>query len=324
MDCTSAHTGEGARRALVVAGPTASGKSSLAVDVAEAFGGTVINADSMQVYRDLRVLTARPSEADERRVPHRLFGVLGAGERCSAGRWLGMAVEAIEEAFDAGRLPVITGGTGLYLRALLQGLAPVPPVPEAVRAEVRRELERKGAAALRAELAKVDPDAAARLGPGDTQRVTRALEVFRASDRPLSTWLGKGDRRPLDDVRFVTLLFDPPRKALYVAIDARFDAMLAAGGLDEVRALLALGLDPDLPAMKAVGVRELAGVLDGSTTVDAAAEAAKQASRNYAKRQLTWFRNQMHADEVLHAQYSESLKPKIFSFIRRCVLTGAG
>ncbi len=306
---------------VIIAGPTASGKSALALDAAEEFTGTIINADSMQVYRELRVLTARPTDDDEGRVPHRLFGVLSVTEACSAGRWLRMACAEIEAARAAARLPIFVGGTGLYLKALTDGLAPVPDIPQGIRSEARRLHARLGGEAFRAELAKVDAEAARRLPEGDSQRLIRAFEVARATGRPLADWQGDGAGRPAADARFATIVLAPPRGALYAAIDARLETMIGQGALDEVAALDRLGLDPGLPAAKALGVPELGRHLRGEITLDEALDAAKRASRNFAKRQLTWLRHQMTGAHVVSAQYSESFRPKIFSFICRFLLT---
>ena len=306
---------------LIIAGPTASGKSALALDAAEEFTGTVINADSMQVYRELRVLTARPTDGDEARVPHRLFGALSVTEACSAGRWLAMARAEIEAARGAARLPILVGGTGLYLKALTDGLAPVPGIPQGIRSEARRLHARLGGEAFRAELAKVDAEAARRLEAGDSQRLIRAFEVVRATGRPLADWQRQGAGGPATDARFATIVLAPPRDALYAAIDARLDTMIEEGALDEVAALDRLGLDAGLPAAKAVGVPELRRHLRGEITLDEALDSAKRASRNFAKRQLTWLRHQMPGAHVVPAQYSESLRPEIFSFICRFLLT---
>jgi tRNA dimethylallyltransferase len=307
---------------VIIAGPTASGKSALALDAAEEFTGTVINADSMQVYRELRVLTARPTDGDEARVPHRLFGALPATEACSVGRWLGMARAEIEAARGAGRLPILVGGTGLYLKALTDGLAPVPGIPQGIRSEARRLHARLGGEAFRAELAKVDAEAARRLEAGDSQRLIRAFEVVRATGHPLADWQRQGAGGPATDARFATIVLAPPRDALYAAIDARLDTMIEEGALDEVAALDRLGLDAGLPAAKAVGVPELRRHLRGEITLDEALDSAKRASRNFAKRQLTWLRHQMPGAHVVPAQYSESLRPEIFSFICQFLLTG--
>lgn len=305
---------------LIVAGPTGSGKSALALDAARAFGGVVINADSAQVYRELRVLTARPSPADEAAVPHRLYGLLSAAERCSAGRWLAMARAATAEARAQGRLPIVVGGTGLYLKVLTEGLAPVPPVPAEVRAEAAALWERLGGDGFRTELAAYDPEAAARLPAADRQRLLRAWEVVRATGRSLGQWQQAAEPPSTGD-RLATLVLLPPRQTLYPALDARFLGMLAEGALDEVRALLVMQLDPSLPAMKAVGVRELAAHVTGTSTLEEATAAAQQSTRRFAKRQMTWLRHQTTADAVLNAQYSESLRQEIFAFIRRRLLT---
>jgi len=312
---------------VIVTGATASGKSGLALALAEAFGGVVINADSMQVYRELSILTARPTAPMLARAPHRLYGVLAGGERCSAGRWRALALAQIEACHAAGQLPVVVGGTGLYLRALQDGLNAVPEVPAALRAAARALHDDLGGARFHAALGARDPVMAARLRPSDTQRLIRAWEVLEATGRSLAAWQAAEapDTPPL---RFRTLVCLPPRADLYAACDARFLAMIAAGALDEVRALNALGLDPSLPIMKALGVAELSRHLAGAQSLEAAIARAQQATRNYAKRQMTWLRTQVSWDgaraPMLVEQYSESLHSDIFSDIRRFVLTGQG
>lgn len=300
-------------RIIVVAGPTASGKSALALALAERFGGTIINADSMQVYRDLDIVTARPLAAELTRAPHRLYGVLDGAELCSAARWAALAEAEIAAAAAARQLPILCGGTGLYLRALLNGIAPVPPIPDDIRAAARRRHAELGGAAFHAELAGLDPEAAARLEPGDSQRLMRAYEVVRATGTTLAAW----QRAAAPDNRFAPLVFIllPPREALYAAIDGRFAQMVERGALDEVRALAARGLDPALPVMKAVGVPELSAYLDGVMALDAAIGAAQQASRRYAKRQYTWFRHQLPGSICLNEQYSDNLIGSICQII---------
>ncbi len=304
------------RSVVVIAGPTASGKSALALAAAEAFGGIVINADSMQVYRELAILTARPGAAALARAPHRLYGVLSAREACSAGRWLDMALGEIAAAHGEGRLPVVVGGTGLYLKALIEGLSPMPAVPARVRAAVRARLARLGAEAFHAELEARDPETAARLAPGDSQRLVRAWEVLEATGRPLSAWQTGRRNGKAGELAFRAMTLSPERRALYAACDRRFEQMVVAGAVEEVRALLALGLDPELPTMKAVGVRELGRHVRGEIPLAQAIALGQRATRQYAKRQMTWFRRQMAEARVLSAQDSESLKEEIFSFIR--------
>ena len=315
----TSETGGSNEAIIVVVGPTASGKSKLARAIAERAHGVVINADSMQVYRELRILTARPDDEDLARAPHRLYGVLAASERCSAGRWRAMAVAEIARARKGGRIPVIAGGTGLYIKALINGLAPIPPIPEAVQAAAAERVSRHGGEALHAELAVRDPAAAARIPPSDRQRLARAWAVLEATGRPLSEW--QKETPSGIAARVFILHLDPPRAALYAACDARFEHMLARGALDEVRALAALDLDPRLPVMKALGVAPLAAHLRGEFTLEAAAARARQVTRNYAKRQRTWFRHQITPAKVINAQFSERLFDEIFTDIRQFLLT---
>ena len=302
---------------VIIAGPTASGKSALALDVAGEFSGTVINADSMQVYEDLSVLTVRPGKAEKAAVPHRLFGVLPASEGCSAGRWLKMAAGEIEAAWVDGRLPVMVGGTGLYLKVLTEGLAEIPDIADEFNEQANDLYDRLGGEAFKAELAKLDPVAAISLPAGDSQRLKRAMAVVRATGRALADWQGEQATGPAVAARFATIALIPGRDDLYAAIDARFDAMMARGAVDEVKALIARRLDPGLPAMKALGVPELGRHLAGQTTLEDAALAAKQATRNFAKRQLTWLRNQVAADCVIEDAYGPEGRDKAFSFVSK-------
>ena len=282
-----------AQRAVLIAGPTASGKSALALALASELRGTIINADSMQVYRDLRVITARPTPDDEARAPHRLYGHVDAAENYSVGRWCVDARAALTEAMRGGRLPILVGGTGLYFKTLTQGLAAIPPIPADVRSAVRGRLAPEGVAALYAELVRRDPATAHRLMPGDRARITRALEVILATGRPLADWHRDGMKPALDPSGAVKIFLDAERAELYRRIDARFDTMLATGALDEVAALAARGLDPSLPAMKAHGVPWLIRHLAGEITLAEAAEGGKRDTRRYTKRQATWFRHQL-------------------------------
>ncbi len=320
---------------VIVTGPTAGGKSGLALELAEAFDGVVINADSMQVYRDLEILTARPGPAALARAPHRLYGTIPGDQRCSAGHWRALALAEIAAAQAAGKLPLVVGGTGLYLRALIEGLAQVPEVPEAFREAAEARHRELGGAGLHAELAARDAVMAARLRPSDSQRLIRAWAVWEATGRSLAAWQSEdapgGVKAGSDGAafRFLRLVRLPPRAALYAACDARFGAMIARGALEEVRALRERGLDPRLPVMRALGVRELARHLDGATSLDVAIAQAQQATRNYAKRQMTWLRTQTPPESVRTVllpegpdeQHSESIDPKIFANIRRFLLT---
>ena len=281
------------KRALLIAGPTASGKSAVALKLAERFGGTIVNADAMQVYADLRVLTARPSAAEEAWAPHLLFGEVDAAQNFSAGRWLARAREILAAARDRAGPLIFVGGTGLYFRALTEGLSDIPRVPEAVRAAVRAEAEGEPTPALHARLAACDPLTAARLRPSDRQRVLRALEVVAATGRPLAEFHGAREAPALPAGAWAGLFLAPERAALNARIEARFDEMLREGALDEVAALAARKLDPALPAMRAHGVPHLIAHLEGRLSLDEARALAVRDTRRYAKRQFTWARHQM-------------------------------
>jgi tRNA dimethylallyltransferase len=310
--------------ALIVAGPTASGKSALALAIAERLGGTIINTDSMQVYRELRVLTARPTADEEARVPHRLYGIRPAAEAGSVAWWRDQAVAAMDEARSAGRLPILTGGSGMYFAALTDGLADIPdPGPEA-RAEARRLLADQGPAALHASLAHVDAATAARLKPEDSQRIARAWEVWRGTGIGLAAWQNR--RNPPAPWRFAAILLDPPREALRAAIATRFDTMMGNGALEEVRHLLTLNLDPSIPAMRAHGVPELSAYLRGTLSLEAAGRRTELVTGQYTKRQATWFRHHALAPQTrvfaINAritsmeQFSESECDNLFTFIQ--------
>ena len=285
--------GPGSTKAVLIAGPTASGKSALAIALARRTGGLVVNTDSMQVYGDLRVITARPSVEEETEAPHRLYGHVDAGVNYSVARFLKDAAGVLAEADKAGTLPVFVGGTGLYFKALTRGLSAVPPVPEEIRTAIRMRLETLGPQALHEELAKRDPGIAARLKPADRTRIARALEVIEATGRSLDEWNKESGKPLLDPAQAAKIFLTPERETLFARIDARFDVMMAEGALDEVRALATRKLDPLLPAMKAHGVPWLARYLAGEMPLEEAGRRAKLDTRHYAKRQFTWFRHQL-------------------------------
>jgi tRNA dimethylallyltransferase len=307
---------------IIMAGPTASGKSALALELADALDGTIINADSLQSYRDLRILTARPDEAAEARVPHRLYGFLDAAERGSVARWRTLALGEIAAATKAGRLPILVGGTGLYLRAITEGLAPVPDIPAEIRQEAIELYRVLGGGAFRERLIRLDPEAAQRLFPGDKQRLIRAFEVVRATGATIGTWQQSAKSEPA--YRFGTILLAPPRDSLYAACNARFVQMIEAGAVAEAEVLAARRLDPSLPAMKAVGLPELLSYLRGDVPLESAITAAQRSTRRYAKRQMTWFRHQLAPDLTLDAQLSESLLRCSRHFIDQILLTRSG
>jgi tRNA dimethylallyltransferase len=278
---------------ILIAGPTASGKSALAMALAEKLNGVIVNADSMQVYRDLRVLTARPSPAEEARVPHRLYGHVDAATNYSTGQWLRDVGEVLNDLARESRPAILVGGTGLYFKALTSGLAAVPPVPPDIRVRVRARVQSEGVAPLYAELTQRDPQTANRLMPNDRSRIARALEVVLATGRSLSDWHREGLPPLIDAAQAAKVFVTCERKEQVARIETRFAAMLAAGALDEVRTLAARQLDPLLPAMKAHGVPWLIRHLNGEITGGDATAGAVMDTRRYAKRQLTWFRNQM-------------------------------
>jgi tRNA dimethylallyltransferase len=291
---------------VLIAGPTASGKSALALALAEATGGIVINADSMQVYRDLRVLTARPTLEEEARAPHRLYGHVDAAANFSAGAWVTDAAKVLAEVRAQDRLAIFVGGSGLYFKALTRGLSAVPPIPPDVREDVRARLARDGVEALHATLMQRDPASAERLKPRDRIRIARALEVVEATGRSLNDWHRDGLPPQLAPGAFTAVFLGPERDELYARIDARFDAMLKAGALDEVAALASRKLDPLLPAMKAHGVPALIRHFNGELTLEEAAVVGRADTRHYAKRQFTWFRHQLPEFEWLTAEQARS------------------
>ena len=284
------------KNAILIAGPTASGKSALALDFARQTGGIVVNADSMQVYDVLRVLTARPGAEELSAAPHRLYGHVDPREAYSTGAYARDVAKLVREGTFARRPAIFVGGTGLYFRALLEGLSQMPDVSPAIRETWRRALSEQGSAALHELLRRDDPAAAKSIDPADGQRIVRALEVFEASGRPLSEWQSATGSPLVDPHSARLLVIEPERSLLVRRIDHRFDAMVGSGALEEVRAIGALDIAPELPAMKAIGVRELLAAERGELSFAEAIEKAKIATRQYAKRQSTWFRNQLGAE----------------------------
>ena len=280
-------------RAILIAGPTASGKSAAALALAEPLGGCVINADSMQVYRDLRILTARPSAEEEARVPHALYGFAASDDAYSVGRWLGDVETEIAKAQAAGQMPIITGGTGLYFKALLEGLSPVPDIPERVRRRWRRIARETSGPELHEMLVERDPAMAERLRPTDPQRITRALEVIEATGRSLADWQRQPGKGLLNESDVLKIVVAPEREILNQRIDTRLVSMLDSGALEEVRALAEQRFDPGLPIMRALGVAPLIAHLRGELDREDAVETVCTQTRRYAKRQATWAKSNM-------------------------------
>ena len=305
---------------IMIAGPTASGKSKLAIEMAHRTDGVIINADSMQLYKDLAVVTARPSDADMAQAPHRLYGVLDGNVRASVAMWLDMAATEMSNAWQVGKTPIIIGGTGMYLNAGLCGLASIPEVPRAIHDNAVTRHAEIGGAGFRQALAALDPITAERLYDGDTQRLIRAMGVVQATGRPISAWQQDPHEGAFEGVA-TTIQILPARDILYQRINTRFDMMIAAGALDEVQKLVARNLDPGLPVMKALGVRQLSAYLAGDVDKAEAVRQAKQDSRHYAKRQMTWLRNNFNAKFEVNEKYSESFFENIFNNLRENRLT---
>lgn len=302
--------------AVLIAGPTASGKSNVAMGLAERLKGTIINADAMQVYEGLRVLTARPSAEDEARVPHKLYGTVPASTAFSVGNWTAAATQAAVEVTREGRLPIFVGGTGMYLSVLSEGISPMPDIPADIRAGVRAEkLE-----TLFAKVEGVDAASAQRIGPTDPQRLGRALEVFETTGQTLTSWQDKPKVKPFEGA-FARLVLEPDRQWVYDRIEQRFDAMVTSGALEEIAALANRDLDPELPLMKALGVPELMSVRRGELALDEAIPEIKTKTRRFAKRQMTWFRNQMISWNRVNAQEMETIIDESFSIIFNSGLT---
>jgi tRNA dimethylallyltransferase len=299
---------------VLIAGPTASGKSAVAVELAERMSGALVNTDSMQVYREARILTARPDEAALARAPHHLYGHVSVHDPYSAARYQTDAQLAMDDVRSRGMVPVFVGGSGLYFGALTEGLAEIPPVPQSVREKSRGRRAEIGAEAFFAEFAARDPETAVRLHAADAQRVLRASEVFEATGRPLSEWQQIGGTVPLAGMKLARFVLSPPRAELHRRIDLRFEQMFSAGAMDEAAQLT--DIDPALPSAKILGLRELQLVRDGNSTLEAAKSAAKTATRQYAKRQLTWFRQRMAEWNWIEAQGTEEIVAQMLAEIR--------
>jgi len=284
---------------IVVMGPTASGKSAVAVELAKKLDGVIINCDSMQVYRDLHVLTARPREDEMEGIPHQLYGVVPASVRFNAAQWVHYAVPEIEGAFNFGKTPILVGGTGFYVKALMEGLSEIPDIPAKVAEAGRQQLAAMGNENFYIDLCRKDPKVKEKLHPSDSQRLLRAWEVMAHTGKSIYDWQSENQAVPPAPYAFKVVTLQPDREWIYERVNTRFDQMLTQGALEEVKALKEQGLDPTLPCMKSIGVPELIQVLEGTMTLTEAADKAKQNSRHYVKRQLTWLRTQIRADVVV-------------------------
>jgi tRNA dimethylallyltransferase len=282
---------------ILIAGPTGAGKSALALDLAAKKRGMIINADAMQIYAGLPILSNQPDAAEQKKAPHRLYAALDAAEHSSAGRWLDLARAAIKEAVDGGYTPILVGGTGLYFKALFGGLADIPKVPGEVRVKAKKLYEEMGEEKFRAALAKLDPDSAKKLARNDQQRLIRAYEVALHSGKPIGHWQ-KQSSASVGDFDIEPHLLMPPRDEVYAACNKRFHKMIERGAVEEAKAFLKRKLDPPLGAMKTIGLREIGAYLDGEITLDETIAKAQQMTRNYAKRQMTWFRNQWKVTQL--------------------------
>ncbi len=315
-------SGKRKNKVVVIGGPTASGKSAVALDLAEEFDGVVINADSMQIYQGIPIVTACPGKEDEARAPHKLYQVMDPAQTCSAGLWEKMCITEIEKCWQTDKLPIVTGGTGLYIKTLVEGISRLPDIEPDIRQEVRRRCDEEGIEALYEELQAKDSEMAERLKPRDAQRICRALEVLLTTGRSLAVWQREIKPESTLKADYDLHVVMPAREQLYERCDLRFEHMLEQGAVEEIRAFAERKLDPKVPAMKALGVPELLSYVRGVCSLEEARLQAQQQTRRFAKRQCTWFRNQISNAEIYNAQYSKSLRDKIYNKVRHFLLTG--
>ncbi len=287
---------------IILSGPTASGKSALAMVIAGELGAVIINCDSKQLYREIPIITAQPSDEDKAQVPHELYGVMSAAEDCSVGRWLDMARQAIDKVHSEGKTPLLVGGTGMYIKSLTDGISAVPQIDNEIRRSTRNIIAESGAEYLHNMLEKEDPDMAARLKKGDSQRVARAYEVIKQTGKSLIYWQEQPPVTFYPEASFRKFFLSPPKEEVYSNCNLRFGKMLEAGVMEEIEALNKMGLSPELPSMRAHGVPELRAVLHGTMSMEEAAEQAKRNTRHYIKRQFTWFRHQMQDTVALEGE----------------------
>lgn len=308
-------------RAILIAGPTASGKSALAIRLANDLGGVIINADSMQVYKDLQIITARPDSDEEKAAPHRLYGTIDGAEACSAVEWSAMAMQEIERAWASGLMPILVGGTGLYFKTLLEGMVTIPPIDPEIRQQVRSDVDEFGPQVMHTKLKELDIRAFERLEPADSQRISRAMEVVLSTGKALSAWQDEPHAGPLTlldgEGKIAKIVIDIDRDILYERCEFRLEKMIKEGALDEIGSLLKRDLDPSLPILKALGVPSLSAYLEGKAAEDEAVSAAKTQTRQFAKRQLTWFRNQFASWDRVNAQLSESEYRSLLYFLNK-------
>ena len=301
---------------VIIGGPTASGKSKLALDLALSFGGSVINADSMQIYREMKILTARPTETEEKRVKHRLYGIISVKDRCSAGRWCALALSAIADSQMDNQLPIVVGGTGLYLKALIDGLPPIPPISDEIRDKSVALYKDYGAEKFYQYLQKRDPEGMLKLTPSNTQRILRAYQVIESTGRSLSDWQSMQRQSTGFKGEIKTFILNPPRDLLYESCNMRAIKIASNGGIQEAKNLISLNLDPTLPAMKAIGVPEFAAYLNGESDSKQATDRLCVATRRYAKRQITWFRHQIPKAYRFNSLYKSHNQNIIFQKIK--------
>ncbi len=306
---------------VIIAGPTCSGKSELARAMALEFNGQIINADSMQVYSDLQVITSRPSNEDLLSIKHKMYGYLDGSKRGNVASWHKLAIKEILNSEEEKNLPIVVGGTGLYLNSLINGISTIPEPTKDIKEYVNEKILKLGLGTIFDELKKIDSVGSKKIKPNDKQRIVRSYEVFLSSGKPLTFWQSKEILKPLRHSKIYNLLVLPEREVLYQMCNHRFDKMIVSGAIEEVAKLKDRCLDPSLPVMNAIGVRELSCFLEGDTPLEDAVSKSKQLTRNYAKRQVTWFKNQFNSSSVVFEQFSESLCTKIFPKIRQFLLT---
>ncbi len=309
------------KKTIILSGPTASGKSALALFIAQKFDAVIINCDSKQLYKEIPIITAQPTADEMAQIPHELYGCISVAEHCSVGRWIDMVKPVIDKTHADGKIPMLVGGTGMYIKYLTEGIPQMPDIDEEIRTQVRAQIQEEGSAVTHTKLAAIDPDIAAKLEPGDSQRIARAMEVIRQTGKSLLYWQQQKAEAIYPADSFIKFFLSPPREKVYENCNSRFVKMLDAGLMDEMKALDAMQLDPELPSMRSHGVPEMLAYLHGNMTLEEAVEQSQQNTRHYIKRQFTWFRNQMKDTVCLDDFDIDAVKTKMLKELKQFLLT---